>query len=139
MQNLYHTSIGSSAVLGSSIGSLFGGKLVGYGRRKTVILVNIVCAFAVIPTMILNIYAICAGRLVFGFFAGIYQVAVPRMIEETVPLHLLPIFGTVTNLAVNGGKMLSIVIGGGIPSSSDKEASKHTNYWRFVFAVPWIL
>lgn len=61
------------------------------------------------------------------------------MIEETVPLHLLGIFGPFTNLFNNGGKMLSIVMGGGLPSSSDKKAMAETQYWKVIFAIPLVL
>ena len=59
------------------------------------------------------------------------------MIEETVPNYMLGIFGTSTNLAVNGGKMLTFVMGAGLPDSKDKQAAASTHFWRVIFALPW--
>ena len=104
------------------------------------IILNIACAICLIPTVFLNIYAICLGRLFFGFFAGIYQLAVPRMIEETVPVYLLGIFGTATNIANNAGKMVTLVLGAAIPDVNiDKKAAAETNLWRMIFGIPWII
>jgi len=83
------------------------------------LLFNIIGALAVGSTMFLNFYAICFGRLVFGFCGGIFGVALPRMIEETVPSNLLGPFGIVTNLSVNTGGLVAILMGAGLPDSTD--------------------
>ena len=49
------------------------------------IIFNVVGILAVLATLFLNFYSICFGRLAFGFCGGIFGVALPRMIEETVP------------------------------------------------------
>lgn len=79
------------------------------------ILFNIIAIFAVLSTLFLNVYAICFGRLVFGICGGIFGVALPRMIEETVPANLLGPFGVVTNLSVNAGGLTAILMGIGLP------------------------
>jgi len=117
-QKLYHTVIGSSAVLGAAIGSFAGGKLIQFGRRRMMLVFNVVGVVAVGLTLILNVYAICLGRLVFGFCGGIFGVALPRMIEETVPQRLLGPFGIVTNLSVNTGGLVAILMGAGLPESA---------------------
>lgn len=61
------------------------------------------------------------------------------MIEETVPLDLLGIFGPFTNLFNAGGKMLSIIIGVGMPNTTDKHGLATTNFWKVIFGVPFIL
>jgi hypothetical protein len=50
---------------------------------------------------------------------GIFGVAVPKMIEETVPTYLLDMFGTFTNTAMNFGGMLVIVEAASLPNPSD--------------------
>lgn len=103
-RNFYHTMIGSSAVLGAVMGALTGGKFItSLGRRKSLIIFNAIAFFFVFPTVIENFYTLCFGRLGLGFCGGIFQVALPRIIEETVPFHLLGSFGIITNLAINGG------------------------------------
>jgi hypothetical protein len=61
------------------------------------------------------------------------------MIEETVPLHLLGLFGPITNLASNFGKMITIVLGVGLPDRKDKEGLAHTNFWKVIFGFPLVL
>jgi MFS family permease len=132
------TTISSSAVLGASIGSIFGSYVNRKGRRRAVLIMNLACAICVVPTLYCNIYSICVGRLLFGLCGGIYQVTIPRMIEETVPAYKLGTFGIVTNLANNAGKMLSLVIGVAVPDKNSPEALT-SNFWRFMFGLPWAL
>ena len=139
MKNLYESLIGSSFILGTVIGSGFAGSMIRFGRRRVLIVGNIICALAVVPTLFLNIYTICVGRFIFGFVAGIYQVNVPRMIEETVPMYLLGMFGPFTNLANCGGKMITLGLGAFAPDDKDHKALAESNFWRYTFAVPWIL
>jgi hypothetical protein len=59
------------------------------------------------------------------------------MIEETVPCYILGSFGIATNLAFNGGKMLALLIGAGVPDALlEYDEALGTHYWRFVFALP---
>ena len=101
------------------------------------IIFNIISATAVAATIFLNFWTICFGRLVLGICGGIFAVALPRMIDETVPNHLLGTFGIITNLSINTGGMLSIVMGVGLPDPKD-EAAKTDYYWRIIFAMPWL-
>ena len=100
---------------------------------------NCVGILAVGMTLILNVYSICIGRLLFGFCGGVFGVALPRMIEETVPSQLTGPFGIVTNLSVNTGGLVAILMGAGLPDpDSDPVGAKETNYWRVIFGLPWV-
>jgi len=101
--------IGSSAVLGATIGSFSAGSIISIGRRKVMIIFNLISLVAVTGTVFLNFYSICICRFILGFSGGIFSVTLTRMIEETVPSHLLGTFGIVTNLAMNAGNMVSIL------------------------------
>lgn len=128
--------IGSSAVLGAAIGSILGGKLIQYGRRRMMLLFNFIAIVAVLMTLFLNVYSICFGRILFGICGGIFGVALPRMIEETVPAQLLGQFGIITNLSVNTGSLIAILMGIGLPDSDAEKAE--TNFWRVIFGLPWV-
>ena len=78
--------IGSSAVLGATIGSFSAGKIISIGRRKSIIIFNFFAMAAVFATLVLNFYSMCFGRLVLGFCGGLFSVALTRMIEENVPV-----------------------------------------------------
>ncbi|CDW72682.1 sugar transporter family protein [Stylonychia lemnae] len=137
-KNFYHTMIGSSAVLGATIGSFSAGKIIQIGRRRSIIIFNFIGAVAVFGTLILNFYTICAGRLVLGFCGGLFSVALSRMIDETIPQNLLGTFGVVTNLSMNAGNMFSILMGAGLPDQEDTKASEDSNFWRIIFGFPWV-
>ena len=42
-------------------------------------------------------------------------MAVPRMIDETVPIHVIGLFGIFTNVSINGGKMFTMALGEALP------------------------
>ena len=68
---LKNTLISSSAIFGVVLGALAGGKFIQYGRRKSLIIFNFISAIALIGCQFLNLYSICASRLVFGFCSGV--------------------------------------------------------------------
>lgn len=69
--DLYKSLIGSSAVLGLAFGSISGGKIISYGRKKAVIISSIIGIIGVGCTMITNISLILIGRLIYGYSTGI--------------------------------------------------------------------
>ena len=108
-----------------------------HGRRRAMIQFIFVSAAAVTGTVFLNFWSITIGRLFLGIGGGIFAVALPRMIDETVPDNLIGTFGIITNLSINTGGMLSIVMGVGLPDPTD-ESAKTDYYWRIIFAMPWL-
>lgn len=101
------------------------------------IVFNAIGILAVLMTLVLNVYSICFGRLLFGFCGGIFGVALPRMIEETIPQNLLGPFGVVTNLSVNTGGLVAILVGAILPDPKlDPVAALNDNLWRVVFGLP---
>ncbi len=124
-KTFYHTMISSSAVLGAVIGAFFGGRIITkVGRRKTLVYFNFLGLIFVFPTIVENFYTLCFGRLGLGLCGGIFQVALPRTIEETVPFHLLGSFGILTNLAINGGQMIGMIMGIALPDATDIEGCR---------------
>jgi MFS family permease len=116
-------------------GSLFGGKLIIFGRRKCLLLFNMVGILTIFLTVFENVWLIIFGRFLFGFCGGVFTVAGPKMIEETVPAHLLAIFGPVTNMAINLGSMIAILLAVGLPDAGSSE-EYGDNFWRFIFGFP---
>ena len=62
------------------------GTLVKYGRRNALILSAVI---GIVGTGITiydrSFWAIIVGRLIYGFSVGIIAIAMPRLMEETVP------------------------------------------------------
>jgi MFS family permease len=67
------------------------------GRRICLIVFNLLAAMAVSMTLVLNLHMIIIGRFLFGFCCGVFSVAGPKMLDETVPVNLISKFGTATN------------------------------------------
>jgi hypothetical protein len=44
----------------------------------------------------------------------------------------------ITNLSVNTGGLVAIMMGLGLPDSIDDPIMKTTNFWRVIFGLPWV-
>lgn len=115
---MYQTLLSSSSVAGIAIGALAGGSLIAGGRKRMVILFNFVALVGVVLSLINNFTLMCVGRLIFGFASGVFVVAGSKMLDETIPAHLMDHgYGASTNLAINVFIMVSMLMGLGMPDS----------------------
>ena len=91
----------SYSILGVSLGSLFGGKLVDkMGRRKTVIFGNCLIIIITMGEMWPNFIELKIMRFLFGVSTGFILASAPKIIIETVPAELLSSgFGSAINIA----------------------------------------
>ena len=106
-------------MIGACLGSLMGGKYIGAGRRRTLLIYNLVIIFSTIFMCILNFWAILFGKLIFGFSAAVVLIAAPKMIDETVPIHKLKLFGLATNFYISLGVSMAMVMGLWLPKPDD--------------------
>ena len=134
----FNTLISSASILGFLIGSLLGGQLIKYGRRKIIIIFNIIAMIATSMCMILDIYSIMLGRCLFGICCGTFMVAVPKYIDETCPKSELSLFGTMTNMMLSVGVTLSIILGFVLPEDGDIEGYIQDGNWRIIYGFPYI-
>jgi len=116
---LYNTLISSAGIFGIVTGSLVGGKFITKGRRLALIVFNVFAAIATSLTMIENLTCIIIGRYFFGFCCGVFSVAGPKMLDETVPIHLNSSFGTATNTFLSGGIMVALILGVILPEKEE--------------------
>ena len=72
-------------VFGITAGSFAANLFVEYGRRKTIIICNLIIILATIMTLILNFWLIVIGKLIFSICAGLILIATNIYINETVP------------------------------------------------------
>ena len=131
-QETLNTILQSCSVIGLGIGSLLGGTMLGNGKRSKIINYNIVGLCASSASLYLNFNLICIARFIHGFSTGILVNACPKMIEETVPSHVMDYgFGTSTNLSINVAIMISLLLGLGLPPESEYGETK---YWMVFYA-----
>ncbi|XP_074607589.1 solute carrier family 2, facilitated glucose transporter member 8-like [Acropora palmata] len=103
----------SLITLGAMFGSIIGGWAIDYfGRKGTIMLCSLpfelgwfLIAFAK------NHEMLYAGRVISGVACGIITVAVPVYIAEVVPARLHGMLGSVFQLAITAGLLLSYVVG----------------------------
>lgn len=99
---------------------------------------NVVAAIGTSLTMVLNLPMICVGRFIFGFSCGVFSVAGPKMLDETVPIQLISSFGTATNSFLAGGIMIAIVLGILLPEEVDKQGQMDDGMWRVLYGFPFV-
>jgi MFS family permease len=84
----------------SVLGSILGGKLIQYGRRKCVIMAASIGFITEFCMCIPNIWVFIIGRLITGFVAGVRLVATARLIEEYVPQRTFSLIITIMYFSV---------------------------------------
>ena len=77
--------IGLVFYVGCTIGCVWGGKHVSYGRRRALIFSSAFLTGVYLFLMIQNYYVFLIGRFLIGFGVGIRLVAFLRMVEEYCP------------------------------------------------------
>ena len=133
---LYNMLINFSTILGMAIGMMSGGLIIPWGRRKTIILFNIFGLMSLALMQILNLWPILLGKLFFGFCAGVINMASPKMLDETVPVHLIGAYGIVSNCGVCCGIFLVNSLGAALPGDGDVEGYKKDVIWRVIYGFP---
>jgi len=81
----YQSLIGSSGILGTTIGAISGGKIIAYGRFNTFVIASCIGFIGTFISMFESLPTIIIGRLIYGLGCGLLSICGPRFIEETVP------------------------------------------------------
>ena len=133
--NLLVAVVTTMVPLGATFGSLFGSQFAEFGRRRAFLSFNLLlivgCGIQLIGTTL----ALCVGRFLYGFCAGIYSVLVPLFIFEIAPEKQRGSLGALNELLIVFGVFVGYLVGFGVPTpGSPEEAS--SDYWRFAFSLP---
>ena len=123
-QSLHQELIGSSYVLGLSVGAGLAGRLIQSGRRSAHLIAIGVGLVGVSLSLISNFYFLIGGRLIFGLAAGTLCVAGPRLTEEYCPMHLQSAFIPFYHTSIYIGSSLALFSGELLPPADDPEALK---------------
>ena len=107
----YNTMITAFPIIGLLFGGLVGGKIVTYGRSKTLLSMELLIIVASLIQQYLSIPTLIAGRFLLGFGSGVMNVAVSKSLYETVPESLSGTFGTLTNLYACIGGLIAALLG----------------------------
>ena len=118
-------------------GSFIAGPLATkVGRRKMLIISNIVGIIAVLITLISSLFVIILGRLLLGFTLGLASVIVNLYIIETVPLeHRGRCFGF-ANILKTLGTLFGYIEGLQVPNTISPDSTSQV--WRVLLGVSFI-
>jgi len=118
------------------ISAALSGSLVKYGRRKALILSAVIGIVGSGITIIQNFWAIIIGRLFYGFSVGIIAIAMPRLMEETVPSNLNGAYGGLYCLSFAFATLLAYALAVFLPPDDQEEELKETQMTKVIFGLP---
>ena len=107
------TLISFICIFGMALGCLLAGKLFCFGKRRVVMIFQILCLVGCFLSFIsLNFVTILIGRFLYGMSAGVFVSMCPVIIEETVPGHLMDFgYGSSTNICINTMVCINMCLG----------------------------
>lgn len=131
---LYNTLISNSSILGLFIGSVVASQIISIGRRKAILLMNVLIAIGTGISLILTIPTLIIGRLISGFAAGVLTICVNTCIYETVPLTMASTFGAHTSIAIDFAGLFCLLLGLTLPEKVEHFGDDQN--WRIIYGFP---
>ena len=92
---LNNTLISSSGIIGLTVGSFLGGSLLKLGRRRAVLIGQLIAIVGAAICMGVNVPYLCVGRILVGIAAGVSNVTYGKFIMENMPQALAAKFSLV--------------------------------------------
>lgn len=124
--------------LGAGAGAyLAGGVSQSLGRRKAMLLTDLISIVGTLIQILPSPYLLLAGRLISGFCVGLNSTLVPQYISEVAPLKVKGVAGTSFQVFLNIGILVSYLIGNGLPDNF-KTGDEPVFFWKIMFGLPLI-
>lgn len=101
--------------MGKTVGATVGGNIIVKGRKRIFIFFNILAIVSQILMQILDLRTIVLGKFLNGVFVTCVHISYIKMINETAPVYLLGICGTVVGFMQNFGYMIVQSLGVMLP------------------------
>jgi len=106
----------TGAIVGGLVGALVGGAVADkYGRKKGLTLAQVPSllgsVFMGVSKVASSYELLLAGRILFGFSCGLFTALSPMYVSEIAPVKIRGAIGTVNQLAVTSGILISMVLG----------------------------
>jgi MFS family permease len=135
-KTLYNSLIGSFAVGAMCIGTPISGRLMKIGRLRVLDLAAIVGIIGSALTMILDIKALLAGRILYGFSLGLLVISWPRYMDEVLPPSQLSFYGGIYAFSIAFGTITAFLLALGLPPDDDHKELKADEFWRVIWGLP---
>jgi len=117
---LYNSILSTVGLFGIMMGSIFGGQIITYGRRKAIFIMFFVMLVGVGLTLIQTFPTMVIGRFTTGAASSVYQMSNIKAVQETVPSKWRGVYGTTAGALISVGVFFITVIGA-ITLPTDKD------------------
>ena len=87
-------------------------------------------------SMVTDITMLTVGRLMLGMAGGLVSVAFGKMINETIPEHLVAKFSMVFAASVGIGYLAVFAPAELLPDQDDEQKQKEDEMWRVIWLTP---
>ena len=135
-KTIYISVLAAIVPSGNLIGAFIMGKIASIiGRRKSMIIYDVLALLGLSIQMIANTYSLIVGRFLAGMGNGGFMVIVPLYIKEFTPAKYKGIGSAAFNISFQLGLVTSFALGLNI-SPIDKP---DLVWWRIMFALPSIV
>lgn len=129
--------LASSLVIGASIGSYFCGKIVSrIGRRKTLLLCDIVSIVGSCFSMVHSLGSMTLGRFISGLVLGVNSTAIPLYNIEMAPVKMKGTMSSISMVVLTFGVMMGLSMSFFVPTG---EGAENSGAWRWLMAVPILI
>lgn len=122
-----------------AIGAFSAGKIMPYGRRKSMIWLSVLGIIGCGITLIQNFYVFNLGRFIYGVANGAQAGVVIRMINEYMPLRWRPTCVGMFSTSQNFASLLAMFSAFILPDNDDKQGLEDNKTWRIILALPGII
>jgi len=124
--------------IGSIIGALIAGTLVSrLGRRRTMVIADILGIIAVGLMLVRNLPVLLVGRILSGIVSGLNIVAIFMYQVEVSPLEMCGATGTLSVIISETFSFISLAVGFAVPD--DPHSEFQYQIWRLLVSVSAIL
>ena len=128
--------INAAAIFGLITGTLLGNCFIKQGRRRALMIFNMLALIATSLTMVVNEPLMVVGRLLFGLCCGVFIYAGQKFIEETAPVNMITYTATSSKSFLFGGILICLLLGLGLPRTEDE--LKDSEYWRVIYGFQYV-
>eukprot|EP01016_Furgasonia_blochmanni_P047336 TRINITY_DN6946_c0_g1_i1.p1 TRINITY_DN6946_c0_g1~~TRINITY_DN6946_c0_g1_i1.p1 ORF type:complete len:517 (+),score=95.53 TRINITY_DN6946_c0_g1_i1:77-1627(+) len=135
-QSYYIGLISAMVPVGAAAGAITSGSLSNYyGRKRSMVITDILSIVGVLLTLPLSLAALMIGRIIVGFCAGINSALVPVYVIEMVTRDTKGLFGSFHQGLICTGILFGFLMGWGVPDRS-APGYLESEWWRVMFALP---
>ena len=125
--------------IGAMTGSLFSGAFTKYGKRKMILVLDVILLGVIGICMVNNIKVIAFGRFWWGLCAGSLSVMCPKYLNEFLPIEKKGTYGALNQLMCTIGIMFPSCMSLAIPRDPVADLKLKpddfliTGYWRLIW------